>query len=161
MTTSFQKQQIKQTWDVKKLQDCATKMVAEKIAGRLKCIEKHPGKEIEEMEKASAHLRSETMKKCGVKTPMDLVKHLAEFEVNMFGTQASIGGEEKNAVLYNEKPTVWLEAKKLIHLTKAQEETLQHHYCQWMEHLAQGFGFKADVEVANDGNSSQITFSSK
>jgi len=51
MSSSMQKQQIKQTWDVKKLQEAATKMVAHKIASRLDFIQNHPGKEIEDMER--------------------------------------------------------------------------------------------------------------
>ena len=113
MSTSIQKQKLTQTWDTKKLQEAATRMVAHQITTRLQFMEKHPGKEIEDLEKASAQSKAEMMKQHGVKTPMDLVKHLAEFEVNMFAAEASIEGTDQNAVLLNEKPTVWLEAKKM------------------------------------------------
>jgi len=104
-------------------------------------------------------MKAEMMKQCGVKTPMDLAKHLAEMEVNMFGAQASVEGDDQKAVLFNEQPTVWLEAKKLIKMSKEQEQTMQKHHRQWMEDLAQGLGFKAQVEYGTDANSSKITFS--
>ena len=113
MTSSLQKQKIQPTWDVKKLQEAATKMVSHKIAGRMECIQNHPGKEIENMEAHTAKIKAEMMKECGVKTPFDLVKHLAEFEVNVFGAEASIEGNDQNAVLFNERPVMWLEAKKI------------------------------------------------
>jgi hypothetical protein len=159
MSSSIQKQKIKPTWDVKKMQEAATNMVSHKIASRLQCIENHPGKEIEEMEKHCAQMKAEVIKQYGVRTPMDLVKHLAEFEVNMFGAEASIEGNDQQATLINEKPTVWLDAKKQTHLSKDQEMKMQKHYRQWMDDLAQQFGFKAQVEIAHDGNSSKITFS--
>jgi len=161
MSTSMQTEKIKQSWDIKEMQEAATKMVSHKIASRINFLEKHPGKEIEEMEKASAHLNAEKMKKCGVKTPLDLAKHLAEYEVNMFGAEASVSGDDDHAVLTNEKSPVWLETKKSNNLSKDQQTTMQTHYSNWMEDLAQGLGFKAHVDIAKDGNTSQITFSRK
>ena len=113
------------------------------------------------MEKSSAHSKAAMLKQCGVKTPMDLAKHLAEFEVNMFASEASVEGTDQNAVLLKEKSTVWIEAKKMANMTQEQETKMQHHYRQWMEDLAQNLGFKANVELAKDGNGSKVTFSSK
>lgn len=161
MTTSMQVQTVKPTWDLRKLQEAATKHAAHRIISRLHFIEKHPGKEIDELEQASAHLKAEFLKKCAVKSPMDLVKHIAEFEVNMYGTEASIQGDEHNAILVTNNSTVWQEVKKLGNITKEQEAKVQSHYRQWVESLAQGFGFKAQVEVTNEGNGSKITFNHK
>lgn len=161
MITSVQTQQIKPTWDLKRVQEAAVTHAAYTIISRLHCIEKHAGKETDERENASAHLKSELMKKRGVKTPMDLVKHIAEFEVNMFGADANIHGDDQNATLVTEKSPVWQEAKKLGNLTKEQETIMQTHYRQWMESLAQAFGFRAQVEVSQDSNSSKITFSNR
>ena len=161
MTSSINTQTIKQTWDLKKVQEAATKHAAHRIVSRLHFIEKHPGKEIDELEHASAHLKSEMMKKCGVRTPMDLAKHIAEFEVNVYATEANVQGDEQNAVVVTERSTVWQEAKKLGNMTKEQELTMQTHYRQWIESLAEGFGFKAQLEISKDGNSSKITFSHK
>jgi len=161
MSTSAHAQKVKQTWDVKKMQEAAVKMSAHRIVGRLHFMEKHPGKEVDEMENVSAICKAEMMKKCGVKTPMDLVKHIADFEVNMFGTEASIEGEEKHAIMVTEKSTVWLEAIKLGKMTKEQEALMQTHYRQWIDSLAKAFDFKAKLEITKDGHSSKITFSQK
>ena len=36
---------------------------------------------------------------------------------------------------------------------------MHKHYKQWMADLAREFGFKSQVDIAADGNSSKITFS--
>jgi hypothetical protein len=90
MTNAIQIHKIKQSWDIKEMQKAATTMVSEKIASRIHFLEKHNGEETEEMEKASAQLNAEKLIKSGVKTPLELVKYLAEYEVNMFGSQASL-----------------------------------------------------------------------
>jgi hypothetical protein len=159
LTTSITKQQIKQSWDLHKMQESATKMVAMQIGCRLHFIETHPGKEIEALEKHAAQHKAEMLKGCGVTSPLELVRHIAEFETNMFGATASIEGDDSRATLFNEKPTVWLEAKKLAKLSKEQEELMGQHYKQWMLNLAEAFGYKAQVELGADGNSSKITFS--
>ena len=99
--------------------------------------------------------------KSGVKTPMDLVKSLAEYEVNMFGSEASISGDDNCAVLTNEKSTVWLETIKEHNFSEDQRSAMQEHYTSWMKHLASKLGFKVHSEIAKDGNSSKLTFTSK
>jgi hypothetical protein len=163
LTTSITKQQLKQSWDLNKVQESATMMVAMQIASHLDFLEsnheKSHGKEIEEMDKIAAHRKAQMMKKCGVTNPLELVRHLAEFETNMFGAEVSIEGDDSRATLSNEKPTVWLEAKKLANMNKEQEEKMHHHYKKWMHDLANAFGYKVQVQLTSD--SSRITFSLK
>jgi len=158
MSIALQTQKITQTWDIKKMQAAATKMVSHKIATRIHFLKKHHAKEIDEMEKSAAHLEAEELMRSGVKTPLDLVKYLAEYEVNMFGSEASISGDDQCAVLINEKPTVWLQAKHDGSLDGHQSEAMQEHYTAWMKHLGHKLGFKAHVEIAKDGKSSKVTF---
>ncbi|CAN5574653.1 hypothetical protein BH11CYA1_BH11CYA1_20870 [soil metagenome] len=165
MTTSTTKQQTKQTWDLPKVQEFATKMAAMQIASHLDFIESHHdkktnhGKEIEAMDKLAAERKAEEFKKCGINSPLELVRHIAEFETNMHGATTSIEGDETCATLFNEKPTVWLEAKKLANMSEKQEEKMHHHYKKWMHDLADAFEYKVKVELTSD--SSKITFSLK
>ena len=161
MTTSTKMQKIKQSWDINKLQQEATKMVSHKIASTLHILKKHPGKEISEMEKVSAHITADMLKNCGIKTPMDLAKYLAEYEVNMFGSEASISGDDHCAVLINEKSTVWLETLEANDFSEKQIETMHEHFSSFVKHLGHGLGFKTHVEIADDGRSSKITFTEK
>ena len=156
-----QAQKITQSWDVKEMQKAATKMVSHKIASRIHFLEKHRDKEIDEMEKASAHLNSEMLMKSGVKTPLDLVKYLADYEVNMFGSEASISGDDECAVMINEKSAVWLETKQANNFSEDQTKAMGEHYTAWMKDLGHKFGFKVHVEIAKDGNTSEVTFKSK
>ena len=56
MSTTMQTHKVTQSWDIKAMQKAATKMVAHKIASRILFLDKHHEKEIDGMEKASAHL---------------------------------------------------------------------------------------------------------
>jgi tRNA nucleotidyltransferase/poly(A) polymerase len=146
------------------MQESAIKMSAVRIADHLDFLENHHDKkehrkEIEALDKLSAERKAEMMKGCGVKTPLELVRHIAEYETNMHGATVSIEGDDSVATLFNEKPTVWLEAKKLVKMNKEQEEKMHHHYKTWMHDLANAFGFKVKVELCPD--SSKITFSLK
>ena len=143
------------------MQEEATKMVSHKIASRIHFLKKHPAKEIEDMEKLSAHVNADMLLSNGVKTPMDLAKYLAEYEVNMFGSEASVSGDDQCAVLINEKSTVWLETLRANDFSKKEIEAMQEHYSAWMKHLGHGMGFKAHIEITEDGNGSTITFTQK
>ncbi len=161
MTNVIQIHKIKQSWDIKEMQKAATTMVSEKIASRIHFLEKHNGEETEEMEKASAQLNAEKLIKSGVKTPLELVKYLAEYEVNMFGSQASFSGDDESAVLINEKSNVWLQTKHANHFSEKSVSAMMEHYISWMKHLGHKFGFKVEVEIAEDQNSSKATFSTR
>ncbi|CAN5473033.1 hypothetical protein BH10CYA1_BH10CYA1_49850 [soil metagenome] len=77
----------------------------------------------------------------------------------MFGATASIEGDDSRATLFNEKPVVWLEAKKLANLSREHEDKMHKHYKKWMHDLADAFDYKVQVELCSD--SSKITFSRK
>ena len=102
------------------------------------------------MEKASAQLNSDVLQAAGIKNPLDLVKHLAEYEVNMFGSEASISGDENCATLINEKSQVWLETIKQNNLSSEQIETMLDHYGAWMKHLGHRFGYKVHIDFAKE-----------
>ena len=136
-------------------------MVSHKIASRIHFLENHHDREVDDMEKAAAHFGSEVLQRSGVKTPLDLVKYLAGYEVNMFGSEASISGDDDSATLINEKSTVWLETKRANSFSDAQVEKMHEHYTAWMKHLGHKFDFKVHVEIAKDGNSSTVTFTNK
>jgi hypothetical protein len=162
-TSVVRRQQIKPSWDLQKVQKSATKMVAMQISDRLHFLESHRGdhhgREITAMDRHAAQHKAEELKKCGVNSPIELVRHIAEFETNMHGATTSIQGDEKCATLFNENPTVWLEAKKLGKMTGKQEEKMLHHYKKWIHELADAFEYTAQVDMMPSG--SQITFSLK
>jgi predicted RNA-binding protein Jag len=159
MSSSMQKQKIRPSWDAKKMQEAATKLVAHKIACQISLVEKCAEPQVEETQRLSASRKAEMLKQSGVNTPLSLVEHLAELEVNLFNADVSISGDNREATLFNENPTVWLEAKKIARITRAQDEKMQRHYKQWMEYLAREFGWHAKVEISPNGDTSKITFS--
>jgi len=160
MTTSLQKQPIKQSWPIEKIQEAARHFAGFIISDKLLLLENSP-QAADPLCEQSAERKAELFKSLGVKTPMDLVRHMAEFEVNLFGAQASISGDDNKAVLFNEKPAAWLEAKKIANMSPEQEKEMQKHHEQWLKNLAEKLGFSVEVDMAADRNSETLTFSRK
>ncbi len=155
---SKEKQSVKANWPIQKIQQEMTRIIASKIITRLRFMENGNEAFIEKFEKISAEQVANAFKKSGVKTPLDLVEHMAERAANLFGAQVQYAGDARSATLFNEKPTVWLEAKKNANMNVKQEQLMHKHYENWQRDLASAFGFSAKVEITNNGDSSIVTF---
>lgn len=161
MTTLVQKHSIQPKWSIGELRREATRMVASSIVARIKMMEKAPAGQVNKFVKSSAKEKASFFKACGVQSPLDLVKFLAEHEVNMFGSRAKISGDEDSAFVINEWPRVWLEAKRLAPMNHKQEQMMIHQYETWMQELGKTFGFTTKVQITKKGCGSTITFSRK
>ena len=82
MTTALQKQSINPSWPVEKIREAAACFAGMMISDKLSLFQQSP-EEIEALSRESAQKRAELFKSKGVKSPMDLVRHMAEFEVNL------------------------------------------------------------------------------
>jgi hypothetical protein len=157
MTQAIQKQDIQPSWSVQQIQDHLVKMIVEKIQTNIQLKEQGVIGDIDKLEKESAIQKAERFKKAGVKSPLELVKRLAELAVNMTGSKVSIAGTDTEATLLNEEPKVWLEAKKV--LNEDEQKRMLTSFQSWMVDLGDAFGFKTNIDLANDGKTSKITFS--
>ena len=155
-TVAKEKQNVQANWPVERMQKEFTKMIAGKIISRLKLVESGHQNAVDKFAEISAKQVAEMLKLNGVKTPLDLVKYMAEHQANLFGAKVQYAGDEKSATLFNENPTVWLEAKRIANLTPQQEELMRKEYENWKRNLAESLGFKAEVEIDKSG--SQVTF---
>jgi predicted RNA-binding protein Jag len=155
------KHSVKPQWTLGQVRHEAARMAAGTIVARMKMMEKVSPAQIKRFVKVSAKEKAKFFKSCGVKSPLDLVKFMAEHEVNMFGAKARIAGDENQALLINEKPTVWLEAKRLAAMNEKQEKAMTRQYETWMKELGSALGFSTRVQITKHGLGSTITFAQK
>lgn len=158
MTTSIKEQTIRPSWPVEKIQEVNTKMKASHVVARIKLMDDAGEEAIEKMRTKTAAAVAEMFKEHGVKTPLDLVKHLAEKEANLFGAEVAIAGDEKEATLINKKPVVWLAVQEMKALSKEQEEKATKLWREWLSDLGRDLGMKVDVQTTPDHKSARITF---
>jgi hypothetical protein len=158
-TISKQKQAVKADWPVEKIREEMTKVIAGKIITQLRFIEENSAHSVEKFDKLSAQQIAEMLKKNGVRTPLELTKYMAEHQANLFGAKVQYAGDERSATLFNDNPTVWLQAKKLGNMNAKEEKIMQKHFENWNQFLAESFEFTAKVDFANDGSAFTVTFS--
>jgi hypothetical protein len=156
-TITKEKQSVQANWPIERIQQEITKMIAGKIVTRLKLVESGAEDVVEKFGRMSAEQLAETLRHNGVKTPLQLVKYMAEHQANLFAAKVEYGGDENNATLFIENPTVWLEVKKIAPMSPEQEKLMQKHYENWKRHLAKSMGFESQVEIRD--NTCTVTFS--
>ncbi|HEY9775164.1 MAG TPA: hypothetical protein V6C81_15470 [Planktothrix sp.] len=157
MTQSIQKQKIEPSWSVSEIQEHVVKSICSQMQMKLEMAESGKLQNAEELRNKSAQHKAECFKKDGVKSPLELVKKLAELEVNLTGSKVSISGDDERATLIQDEPKVYLEIRQKIDEQKL--EKLREFFSAWMTQLGQNFGFQTKVELAPEGKGTKITFS--
>ncbi len=156
MTTTATKIQTK--WDAKKTQEAAAKIVASLYVAAFQALAKTGNKEAyEEFENTVRQFKVNHYKQLGVKTPIDLVKAMAECEYNVFGSEIEISGDEKKAEIKHNTCGLWNAMQELGKFTPEQEEKLGQHFQQSLAKTAKEFGFNIDAKFEKD--SCLVTFS--
>lgn len=155
MTTTVSKVDTK--WETKKTQEENARIVAAIYLSAFETLSKYGEKAHEEFEASIRKFKIDNYKAHGVKTPLDLVRAIAETEFNVFGSQIEISGDEKKATLKYNSCGMWEATQKLHKFTAEQEEkmgkTCQASYTK----IAEAFGLKFESDMSND--SYQMTFS--
>lgn len=155
MTTTATKVETK--WETKKVQEATTQMFAGLFLSAHEVISKLGGKAQEEFEQLLLKHKIEHYKKLGVKTPIELVKAIAETEHNVFGSQIEISGDEKRATLKYNSCGLWEASKKLGKFTPEQEKEKGERCAASMTQLAKEFGFNFEPKFTDDNY--EMTFS--
>lgn len=155
MTTTVEK--IETKWETKKTQDVASKMMASMFVSALEALSKHGGeKAIEEFTTISRQHKVDYYKHLGVKTPIDLVRAIAETEHNVFGSQIEIHGDAKKATLKYNSCGLWDSMQKLGKFTPEQEEKMGAQCASNWTNIAKEFGFTYEPKMEKD--SYEMTF---
>lgn len=149
-TTATKKITVEPKWNQTQVHEATVAAMANNWLAAYSVLGKFGEQAIKEFEEASRTRKIEYYKRQGVKTPIDLVKVIAEFEANVFGSKIEIEGDDKNATLTYNSCAMWNAMKKYGHFTPEQEEKMGHCFGSYIEHLAKEFGFKGNVEFKGD-----------
>jgi hypothetical protein len=145
-TTTLNKTTIETTWTAQKIQEETARVLAMQWMTAYQLLSKAGEQYAQEFETTLRQNKVEQYKKLGVKTPIDLVKAMAEFEANLFGSKIEIFGDESKACLTYNQCGMWNAMQKMGKMTPEQEEKMGHHFQNCVSNLAKEFGFKGEVK---------------
>ena len=144
-TATLSKTTIKPTWTVEKLQENFARAYAQQMLAAMNVVGKHGEKAVEELGAAMRANKIEHLKGLGVKTPIELVQALAEFETNVFGSIVEVWGDEKSAHMTYTACGMWKAIEKYGKLDAAQQEKMGGNFQNCMSLTAKEFGLNAEV----------------
>ncbi len=156
-TATVQKQRIEPTWDKAKIQEEATALIARTWMNAFNVICRFDHKAAEEFERLNNEARIKNLTERGVKTPVDLVKAIAEFDANVFGSEIEIEGNDREAKIIFNQCGMWNAMQKAGTMTTEQEEKMGTHFQSCMSNVAKPFGFTAEA-CFGDKKGATVTF---
>ena len=95
--TVANKIQIKTTWNLEKVQEEAVHAMVRNCGVTQNVLQQLGPDAQKKFQTAMVEMKFEHFKKLNVKTPIELIKAMAEFEVNVFGSKIVVWGDEKEA----------------------------------------------------------------
>ena len=98
-TAIAKKTPVEIKWPVNKVQEAAARVLANHMLAAQTVLAKYGPEAFEQFDKQILAGKLEYYKSVGVKTPIDLVRAMGEFESNVFGSKAEIWGDDKQASL--------------------------------------------------------------
>ncbi len=155
MTTAT-KTAVQANWTPAQTQEATVAVMAANCLAAFQVLSKYGEEAVTEYQTVSRQLRVDRLKTLGVTTPEQLVKTLAEFETNVFGSKIATTGDEKTATLTYESCAMWNAMKKAGKFTPEQEEKMGESFQSCMTSLGKEFNLKTDVKFEGEG--ATITF---
>ena len=92
-----------------------------------------------------------------IKTPLDLVKAIAESDHNVFGSDVEIHGDDKKATLKYNSCGMWNAMQNLHKFTSEQEEKMGAQCAANWTKIAEAFDMKYEAKHGKDTH--EMTFS--
>ncbi len=155
-TATLTKQMVEAKWTTVKMQEEFARVMAKNTMTTMGVVCKHGEEITKELQTAMLHNKVEHFKTLNVKTPMELVKAMAEFEVNMFGSKIEVWGDEKAAHMQYVSCGMW-NAMKNVGMAPTQEEQMGNSMKECMQNVAKEFGFKGETKFEGDVCTVSIT----
>lgn len=156
MTTAIKPTPVDAKWDSKKVRETIAEIFAIRHMVTVNVLSKYGESAIKEFDKQVNAKKAEWYKTLGVKTPIDLVKAMAEFEANIFGSKITIEGDDNKASLTYDACAIWNAMQKHGKFTPNQQKEQGEMFEQCIKGLASEFGFKADLKF--DEPCATVTF---
>lgn len=155
-TAVLNKTKIEAKWTPEKLQQEAAQAIIGGWATAMKIFEKMGPEAVGEYERAMLEHKVEMYKKLNVKTPVELVKAMAEHEANLFGSKIVVWGDETEAKMEYETCGCWETMQKLMPMTPEMEKKMGEGWTKSIQMMAKALGFKGEVQMGE--KTSVITF---
>ena len=157
MTVTLSKITIEPDWKTDEVQATAAIVHARTILTAMKHVAKLGGdKAVEDFQAELRSFRVASLKKVGIKTPTDLVKALAEFEANLFGSKIEIWGNETKACMAYNQCALWNAMKTVAQFSEKQEQEMGSNFAHCMQMLAKEFGFNSETKY--EGETCVVSF---
>ena len=156
MTAVVQKTKVQPTWDIAKVREGAAAVAVNGMVSALTVLDKDG---LVKYEEQWTNNKVENIKKHNVKTPLDLVKAIAEFETNVFGSVIDYSGDENSATYSYESCGCYNVAMLDGKFTPELGEKLEKVFEQSTQRLAKSFGFKVTVKKEGSESFPVTTFS--
>lgn len=157
MTTTATKVNTK--WDSKKTAEVTSNIVAATWLAAWEVISKLDEKAQQHFHDALRQQKLNHYKTMNIKTPLDLVRAVAETEHNVYGSEIEISGDEKKATLKYNSCGMWEASKKISggKFTPEQEQKMGEQCQSSWNKIAKEFGFTFEPKMEKD--SYEMTFS--
>jgi hypothetical protein len=159
MTTATPtKQEVKTTWPVTKIQEESAAAMVRNMRLTFQVLEKAGPEVLKNWYQAFTQMRIEYFQAKNVKTPLELVKAMAEFDANVFGSEIRVWGDDKQAHLEYVTCGVFNCMQKQG-IPQAELEKMGKNCAETTQHFAAAFGFTGEIKKPmNPGEMMQITF---
>ncbi len=156
MTTST-KTPVKPTWSQSKIQEETALAMASNCLAAHQATSKAGEQVLNDYQATARKFKVAQLKSKGVTNALELAKALAEMEVNLFGSQIDISGDEKEATLTYNQCAMWNAIKKFNPMTPEQEQQMGAGFQACMQNLAKELGLNATVKFEGE-NTCAISF---
>lgn len=137
----------KTTWTTEQIQETSTKILMSHYAAMQKLFDKYGPEAATEFQREINRLKATAYKAAGVKTPVELVKHMAEVETNTFGSTVTYWGDETKASMTYDNCACWNTMQKSGCVTPEMEKKMGEGFTQSVRFLGEEFGFKGELEM--------------
>lgn len=154
--TSAVKEQIKATWTTEQLQKAAATAMVNMYMVNTKMFEKLTPELRTEWVDTISEVKANHYKTLNVKTPIELVKAMAEFETNVYGSKIIIDGDDNKASMEYATCGCYELMKKSPCFSKELDEKLGKEFQVIIDSLAKKFNFKSEMAIT--GETSKVTF---
>lgn len=155
-TATLNRTVVEPKWNTTKIQEEAVRMYALQFMTAMNVLCKQGEQAAREFTTAMQQNKIEHYKQLNIKTPIELVQAMSEFETNVFGSKIEIWGDEKAAHLQYNQCGMWNAMKNTGKMNCQQEEKMGQTFEHCVQGLAQGFGFKGEVKF--EGEKAVLTF---
>jgi hypothetical protein len=137
-------------WETKKVQEKTAHIMAVVNLAAFEVLSKVSPEAVTEFQTIVRKHKVEAYKAMGVKTPLELVKAMAETEHNLFGSVIEISGDDHKAVLKYDSCAMWTAMEKVGKFTPEQQEKMGKNFENCSSLLAKELGMTGTTVMDKD-----------